>query len=219
MRHPRAATPGAMVLFAVALGASPVWSQEHEPPESDTEEHQAAHDPTEEHDEAGGHGLHYRNALGLVLGGTYESEEKDTFFTVGLEYERLFNEQFAILLGVEHITDVDAWLFVAPLAYRHDSGLRLFAGPGLELKTRRPHQEEEAGHGESAEGEAGTTENTEGSGSGERENLFLMRFGAGYNFALGERFTLLPALNLDLVREEGHWVEALVFTVTLGFEF
>ena len=46
-----------------------------------------------------------------------------------------------------------------------------------------------------------------------------LRFGAGYNFALGERFTLLPALNLDPAREEGHWVEALVFTVTLGFEF
>ena len=91
-------------------------------------------------------------------------------------------------------------------------------GPGLELKARRPPREE-VGHGESAEGAAGIAEALEDRVSGKEENLFLWRFGGGYNIALGERFTLFPAVNLDLVREEGHWVEALVFTVTLGFEF
>ena len=30
---------------------------------------------------------------------------------------------------------------------------------------------------------------------------------------------MAPAVDFDFVREEGHWVEAVVFAVTLGFEF
>ncbi len=44
-------------------------------------------------------------------------------------------------------------------------------------------------------------------------------FGVAHSFAIAERFALAPAVNLDLVREEGHWVEALVFALSLGFEF
>ena len=86
--------------------STPVTAQE----QTDHATQAALHD-NEGHGSESGHGLHHRNFLGLVLGGTYESEEEDTFFTVGLEYERLFNERFAIVLGVEHISDVDAWLF------------------------------------------------------------------------------------------------------------
>jgi len=183
---------------------------------------QAAQHDDEGHGSPSGHGHHYRNALGPVLGGTYESEEEKTFFTVGVEYERLFNERFAVLPAVEYITDVDALLFVVPFVYRHGSGLRLMTGPGLELKTRRPRLErleEEIGHGEGHEGAAGIAEDLEDRIPGEEENLFLWRFGVGYNFPISERVALVPIVSLDLVREEGHWVEALVFTVSLGYEF
>ena len=110
---------------------------------------------------------------------------------------------------------------MAPFVYRHGSGLRLLTGPGLELKTRRPlleELEEEVGHAEGPEGESGSLEETGNRVRGKEDNLFLWRFGVGYNLALTERLVLAPFVNFDLVREEGHWVEALVFTVTLGFD-
>jgi len=42
----------------------------------------------EKHDDEPGDGHHYRNALGILLGGTYEGGEEDTFLTIGLEYDR-----------------------------------------------------------------------------------------------------------------------------------
>lgn len=156
---------------------------------------------------------HARNALGLILGATYESEEKHTFFTVGVEYERLFSPRFAVVLGVEYITEVDALVAVLPFVYRHGSGWRLLAGPGLELKTRRPELEREH------EGGPGIAEDIVDRLPGEEENLFLWRFGAAYNFKVGERYAIAPHVDLDFVREDGHWVEAVVFSVTIGFDF
>jgi hypothetical protein len=34
-----------------------------------------------------------------------------------------------------------------------------------------------------------------------------------------ERYALSPTVSLDLVREGGHWVEAVVFILTIGFDF
>jgi len=165
----------------------------------------ASRDEPVAHEEGGsGHEeLQHRNAFGLVVGGTYESEEEDTFFTIGVEYERVIKPRFAVLFEVEHISEIDAWVVAAPFVYRHRSGLRLLAGPGLEVKTRRRP---------SMQGEGGFEGRKE-------ENLFLMRFGALYNVQLGKSKTIAPTLNLDYVREDGHWVEALVLAVTFGFEF
>ena len=207
MRFERLAAPTAALLLGCLLGPATLGrAQEH-----------AGRDADEAHEAAEGHEAHgeehARNALGIVLGGTYESEEEDTFFTIGVEYERLLNPKFAVLLGVEYITEVDALVAVLPFAYRHASGWRLLAGPGIELKTRRPHLEREH------EGGHGIAEEIVDRLPGEEENLFLWRFGVGYNFEVGERYAIAPHVDLDFVREDGHWVEAVVFSVSIGFDF
>ena len=199
------------MIAALGLITTLVAAQEHAGPEPGAEEAHAAHDAAEAHD-AHGEG-HPKNALGIVLGGTYESEEKDTFFTIGAEYERLFSPKFAVVLGVEYITEVDAVVAVLPFVYRHASGWRLLTGPGLELKTRRPHREREH------DGGAGIAEDIVDRLPGKEENLFLWRFDAAYIFKVGERYAIAPHVDLDLVREDGHWVEAVVFSVSIGFDF
>jgi hypothetical protein len=116
-------------------------------------------------------------------------------------------------VGAEYIAEVDAFLVVVPFVYRHASGWRLLTGPGLELKTRRPHREREH------EGGAGIAEDIVDRLPGKEEKLFLWRFGAAYLFKVGERYVIAPHVDLDLVREDGHWVEAVVFSVSIGFDF
>ena len=204
MELTRIATRAAFLSMATWLAASSAGAQDHPPP-AEQAAHEASEAPGEEH--------FHRNALGIVIGGTYESEEEDTFFTLGVEYERLFSPRFALVLGVEYISEVDAVVLVAPFVYRHGNGWRLSTGPGLELKTRR--QEPEREHG----GELDLAAVLEDSLTRKEENLFLWRFGIGYTFEIGERLELAPSVNLDLVRESGHWVQAVVFVVAIGFGF
>jgi hypothetical protein len=211
MKRTRLTTRTVVGLACLCGVAASGWAQEHAGPEPGTEEAHAAHGPAEAH-EAHAEG-HPKNFLGIVLGGTYESEEEDTYFTMGGEYERLLSPRFALVLGVEYITEVDAWIAFVPFVYRHGSGWRLLTGPGIELKTRRPEPEREHGGELGIAGEIGERL------PGKEENLFLWRFGVAYNFTLGERYAIAPAVDLDLVREDGHWVEALVFTVSFGFDF
>jgi hypothetical protein len=193
----------ASTVFAMAMfswGAAPGRAQEHgegatEAPEAHGEEHP-------------------RNALLGIVGGTYESEEKDTFLTIGVEYERIFDPRFAVAFGAEYITEVDAFLVVVPFIYRHPSGWRLLAGPGIELKTRRPHVEREP-----PENGPGIAEEIVDRPPGKEENLFLWRFGTAYTFEVAEGYAVVPHVDLDFVREDGHWVWALVFSVSLGFDF
>ena len=197
MELARIARRTAFVTMATWLTALPAGAQDQATP----------HEPAAH--EAHGEEHFHRNALGVTIGGTYESEEKKTFFTLGVEYERLFNPRFAAILAVEYISEVDALVLVVPLVYRHASGFRLLAGPGLELKSRRNRDEHE---GESA----GSLEDRTSPGG---ENLFLWRFGVAYNQGVGERYTIAPAVDLDFVREDGHWVWAVVFAVTIGVDF
>ena len=205
----RRAMVALVVLLLVSGGA---LAQEHTEA-TDGESHGEAH---EAHAEG-----HPANGLFGILGATYESEEENTYFTWGLEYERVFNPHLGVALGVENITDIDAWVGNLCLVYRHPSGLRLLAGPGIEFKTRRPEFElPEHGEGEQPghiEGELpGDIADRLPS---ERENLFLWRFGIAYNVPLAERWVAVPAFDLDFVREDGHWVWAAVFAVSIGFDF
>ncbi len=125
MELTRIATRTALLMMAAWFAAVPAAAQDQAAP----------HEPAAH--EAHGEEHFHRNALGITIGGTYESEEQDRFFTLGAEYERLFNPGFGAILAVEYINEVDAWVLVAPLVYRHRSGFRLLAGPGLELKPRQ----------------------------------------------------------------------------------
>jgi hypothetical protein len=154
-----------------------------------------------------------RNAIGLVVGGTYESEKKETFFTLGIEYSRELSHRWAFTPVAEYLNDIDAWVFVTPFSFRPGSKhvhpkshVLLTFGPGLEHKGRRLTGVESGAH-------AGETEVEQG------ENLFLFRTGIRYPVHLGSKYMVVPAIDFDFVREDGEWVDAVVFDVTVAFTF
>jgi hypothetical protein len=177
-----------------------------------------AADEAEEHPSDTGSGEHAghegegvdlpKNAIGFLVGGTYESEEEETFFTIGLEYTRELSHRWSISAVAEHLDDIDAWVFVAPINYRpgskhvHPKSHFLFSfGPGLEHKGRRVTTH--AGH----------------TGVEQGEDLFLLRAGVRYPVHFGSKYMIVPAIDVDFVRENGEWVEAAVFDVTFAFAF
>ena len=229
IRQRNGSGPGAhlgLLALVTILGlvASGVRAQDHpEAHESGAEGGHEAHETAGAHDDAAetfaGHHVHaeYRNALALFLGGTLETAEDQTFGTIGLEYERLLAQRWAVQLVVEHVRDFDAWVFTAPVAFRLGGTLWAVAGPGLETEARRTGLEPEP-HGEvhATDGDGHSEPHGESEGP-----FFLWRFGLVYGIHLGEsgRFALVPSLSLDLVREHGEWVEAWVFGVGLTVHF
>ena len=145
------------------------------------------------------HGEHPKNGLALFLGGTLETAEDETFFTIGGEYERRLADRWAVQLVVEHVNDFDAWVVVAPVGFRVVDELWITARPGLETEPRRPGLEEhDGGHEIDPHGEEHTVDPHEEAEGGP---LFLWRFGLVYPIHLGETFAVMPTFALDLVRE------------------
>jgi hypothetical protein len=212
------------LVFVALLGLAGTGLRAQERPEAheDAHTHEStqdkahdAHEQAGEHGEPGGefagHHVHadHRNGLSLYLGGTRETAEDETFFTIGIEYERLLADRWALQLVVEHVNDFDAWVVAAPVGFRVAGTLWAMAGPGLETEPRRPPLVE-------VESEGHSTEPSEDGGP-----FFLWRFGLMYGIHLGQsgRFGLFPSFSLDLVREHGEWVEAWVFGVGLSYHF
>ncbi len=178
------------VLLATWSSAPTVLCAQEEPSEEPT----ARHEESGEHaDESHAEGHHHKNEVALVIGGTYKSEERETLFTLGAEYVRKLSPVLSTTIVLEHLSDVDAWVFAAPLRIEpwEHSGFFFSVGPGFEHESER----------------------------GESEDLFLWRTGIGYNLRLGEKLTLSPGLNVDFVREDGEWVEATVLDIALGLGF
>jgi hypothetical protein len=144
------------------------------------------------------------NELAVFLGGT--SEDDETHFTLGVEYERRLGERLGLAVVVEHVSEVDAWVFLAPFTFRPAPrlGLKLYAGPGFESK--QPEIEHPPGAEEAPASEGG------------RETFFVFRLGAGWVFELG-RVSLTPQLEFDFTREQDEWRTAIVFGVAVGFGF
>ncbi len=84
----------------------------------------------------------------------------------------------------EHLPDVDGWVFAFPVTFKVYRNLKLLAGPGFELESRRP--------------ESGT------------DNLFLFRIGAQYGFEIRERYSIVPAIELDWIDEEEGVAKAVI---------
>ena len=85
-------------------------------------------------------------------------------------------------------------MLVVPLTFHPAGGLKVFAGPGVEIETRNEESSD--------------------------DSRFLVRAGIAYSFEFGERYLLIPNLDFDFIDEEGDEVAtAAVFGVTLGFAF
>lgn len=180
----------------LAVGLSVGMAAAQEPPSSAPKEAAGTHEAVEtgeEHEHA--------NEVAVFLGGTTENDE--TNFTIGAEYERRLNERFGLGLVVEHVSGTDAWVFLAPFSFRpvRGLGLKLYAGPGFESKV--PESEEEA--------ESGLEEH-------DRESFFVARAGVGWVLEL-RHVSLTPQVELDCVREDNRWDKAFVFGVAIGFGF
>ena len=172
-------------LLAGYLAASPSWAQEHSQHVSESHEH------------------FHRNELALVLASTYEAEKGKNFFTIGGEYERRLTSRFGISATVEHLSDVDAWVFVFPVTIRLVRGLKFMIGPGFEHLSRRASLE---GHEDPHESSPESSPAEEGA-----DKLFLFRFGVHYGFEFGGRYSITPGVDLDLINEEHGLAKAIVY--------
>ena len=159
----------------------------------------------------------HKNEVAFFLGGTTEShdDETETFLTVGADYEHRFHPRLGISFEAEWVTDVDSAVFAFPAVVHVYKGLMVMVGPGWETAPRRFRV-----FG--------------------KERSFLMRTGVQYSFEIGERVSLIPALDFDFVRRtplelpegaselglgfdatEGgaEWERLVVFGVKLAFSF
>jgi len=141
------------------------------------------------------HNAHFhRNHFGVFLGATTELEEdKDTHFTLGIDYTRRITNNGRWGLGVfgEAIfANHTEWLFGIPLYFYPTNKLWLRAGPGVEFHKKK----KESGK--------------------ETEAEFLIRTGIGYSIELN-KFTIAPSFSVDFLRNK----TSLVWGISILKEF
>ncbi len=153
-----------------------------------------------EHNASGHH--EYKNEFALFLGGTDEKGHA-TESTFALEYQRELAAGWALGGIIEHAGgDLRNTIFVVPVYWKPVAGLLLLAGPGVEY-----HEGREGGeHFASDKSEVKSDEN---------EIYFLFRVGTGYSFHVGERYSIVPNVNVDFVNSE----EVLAYGVSFGVMF
>jgi len=151
-------------------------------------------------EEHGDHEFH-KNGVFLFLGGTTESTSDDptTSFTLGVEYERRFSRRVGVAVAAEAVLSGEGReaLFGLLLVLHPVGGLGLAAGPGMEIG--KDHQAE---HGEE--------------GGDDTEVSAAFRVGVLYDFEVGSRYTIAPAVFIDFIDGKD---PALVWGVELGVGF
>jgi hypothetical protein len=163
----------------------------------------AAPQATEAAEEAEEHA----NELAVVVAGTWERSEDETFLTLGVEYGRRLSARVALGGEIESLVNGHRWIVVTPVVFRPAAAWNVFAGPGFE----RADKENDEEHGEVATmAEAAEPD---------RETRFLFRVGTGYAVEFAGRYVMTPSLSFDVVREGGGWSQALVFGVSFGVGF
>jgi len=192
-------------VIVCGLLSVPAVAQESEPEKRAQPERHEQQEP-EEHEEH-----FHENELAFFLGVTHEAEAGDNLFTVGGEYGRKFTPRIGAAAAFEHLSDVNAWVFVFPVALRVYEGFHVSTGPGIEHLSRRSGgPEPEAPVEEDALHEA------EGGDEG-ADNLFLWRVGVAYLFEFGERYVISADVAYDWVFEEHGtaraWVSGIKFAV------
>ena len=142
--------------------------------------------------EDGGHHLPH-NHIALTVGNLYEEQadgHRERGHVLGLAYVRQQTEHWGwgVAAEMEAFGDGNDRLgvLVVPVSYFINDRWRLLAGPGLEF--REPGEKEHA----------------------------VFRIGTGYEFKLGEHFTLAPEAVIDFV-EGGTTVYVLGFALGYGF--
>jgi hypothetical protein len=144
----------------------------------------------------------HKNHLSLFTGGTTESSdgETSTAFSLGLDYERRLSELIGLGLGGELVFGGEEREALAGLLLNlHPAGgLVLAAGPGLEFAKER----QDGGGVEAQQEEPGT------------ETRAGFRVGLLYEFEVGHRYSIAPAVYTDLIEgKQPTFVWGLAFGV------
>jgi len=164
----------------------------------------------EEHtDEAGHHaGRAHKNEFAIFLGATDEHGH-DTEFSWGIDYKRRIAERWAVGALFDYAGgSLRNAVVAAAVTWFPVGHLQLWAAPGVEF-----HQGRNGGNGDGDCGCGGKLLSDEGGEHADKDaTYFLFRVGVGWDFHLGGRFGIVPAVNLDFVNGEEVWVYGLNFT-------
>lgn len=158
------------------------------------EEAETEHGEVEHHE-------HHRNYLFLFLGGTTESisDEPETYFSAGLTYERRVSDLIGLGVGGEFVFGGEGREALAGLLliFHPAGGLGLAIGPGMEIG-KEVHVDD-LGHEEE-----------------ETEVRAALRAGVTYEFEVGEKFAIAPAVYVDFIDGKD---PALVWGLEFGLGF
>lgn len=131
----------------------------------------------------------------------------------------MLTPRIAVTAAVEHISEIDAWVFVFPVGFAIYKGWFVTAGPGFEGSSRRrrlvEELEEEAAEGHHVDEDEINAALT----TTERDRFFLLRFGTGYKYELGSRYAVMGEFAFDFVFEEHETARAFVFGVKFAVGF
>ena len=108
-----------LALFVTYSPAAPAQDADHDSggTESNSSEN-ASHDA-------------HKNVLSVFVGVTHEGR-RDNGAALGIGYERILNESFAVGVLAEHtFGDADLWVYAVPFSYRIDRW-KFYIAPGIE---------------------------------------------------------------------------------------
>ncbi len=148
------------------------------------------------HDHEGGHHFH-KHDVALFLGVTDE-EGHTSEFTMGLEYEYRINRHWGVGGLVDYVGELRNLVTAVPVFWHPGGEWKLIVAPGIER--HRGGRNEASDLDEHPHPDVDSTH-------------FLLRLGVGYDIAIGDRFGITPAIDLDLVGGEQVWVFGLNFAV------
>jgi hypothetical protein len=190
---PRTVSTGRVILARVlltivfaAIGPLAVASDEHPGEE-------AGQASRGEHSSKGLHEV-------LIFGGATD-DRGEWATTWGAEYGYSFMDNYAVGVFIDR-AEGQLRSSVVGMAFwaRVVKGFGVMFGPGVEyLDEAHVEDGEDGSHGE------------EGS-----NRHFLARFGVGYSFHVGKRYTLMPVVHADFVDKRVIWVTGLNFGIRFG---
>jgi len=145
--------------------------------------------PSGEHEETAGEpgeGHHHKNHVAVFVGSTeaeeHHGEKGDPDFTIGFDYERRLNSWFGAGALVDLVVEGKREYLVGPLFILHaGKSAKFFAAPCYQ----KVH---ETGHHD-----------------------FVFRTGFSWDFHLGEKYTIFPAVYYDFAEEQDFLVLGLGF--------
>jgi opacity protein-like surface antigen len=145
--------------------------------------------------------------LALFLGyGVEEKKDHDEDTSaVGLEYEYRFSDNWGVGAVYEQLGDDDTIrdeVVVIPVSLHLGHGWRFFAGPGYESHS--------SSNADKSHDECGTE------GEHKHKDKFLLRLGAGYEFKIGQHWSIAPEFLVDAIETgDNTWLAGIAF----GYHF